>query len=206
MSELALHALTSLDRVKDKLGLTKTGHDAVLERQISAVTDFIESECNRRFEEATYTNEIYSVYRDRQKYLLLKQYPITTLTSIKYRIGPFSAPNWTAFLRDDYDILEDGKSGMIYVSGLSKGPNMVSVTYVAGYKIDFTNSTDATKHTLPADLSDLCERLVIKWFKKRESWGTSSQGITGDNINWKDLLEHEDLRTLAKYTRLPELI
>jgi len=206
MSELVAHALTTIARIKAKMVITGTGFDTVLERQISAVTDFIENECNRRFKSATYTNEIYSIQRNNQKYLLLKNAPVTVLTSLEYRMGLLSTPSWTAFLADDYALMEDGKSGIVYTSGLTVGPNMVRATYTAGYLIDFANSTDLTKHTLPADITDLCERLVIKWFKKKENWGQSTQGNSGDSVTWKDLLEEEDLRTLAKYRRPAELI
>ena len=45
------YALTSLQRVKDRLGLTSSGFDSLLERLINASTDLIESYCGRRFKE-----------------------------------------------------------------------------------------------------------------------------------------------------------
>ena len=187
--------------------ITSTGHDAVLQRIINAATDFLEGECNRRFLSTAYANEVYSVYADSQEYLLLKQSPVSALTKLEYRAGTPSNPAWTEFLADNYELLEDGKSGIIKVyGGLSKGANSVRASYTAGYLINFANAGDLTKHTLPADLTDLCERLVIRWFKRREAEGKSSESAQGDNINWQADLNKEDKETLARYKKLPMFI
>lgn len=202
------HALTNLDRVKSRLGITATGFDTLLEELINSITDWIEGECGeRRFKETTYTNEIHDgskpveIEEGRKKYLILKCAPITALTSFQYNGGTISLPSWTNFIANDYQLLD--KEGMIYVFGsLPRGFRNIRVTYIAGYKIDFVNETDATKHNLPFDVSNLAERLVVKEFKRREEVGKSGESMGDATINWFDHLEEEDKAVLARYRRI----
>jgi hypothetical protein len=201
------HALTTSTRVKNRLSITAAGHDAVLLRLCNAASDFIEGQCNRRFLETAYSNEVYSVYGENQKYLLLKQSPVSAVSSLQYRAGTKSNPSWTDFTADNWELLEDGKSGIIRIfEVLPKGNNWIRASYVAGYKFDFANAGDLTKHALPADLTDLCERLVVKWFKRREAEGKTSESFSGGTINWKDEMNSEDKETISRYKRLPVFI
>lgn len=205
MAEVILaYALTTVARVKTRLTITVNNHDTPLLYLINSVTDFIEGECNRRFKETTYTNEVYSPQGG--NFIVLKQSPVSSVSSVQYRVGLKSNPSWTDFNSDDWELMEDGQSGMIEAYGLLHGTNLFRVTYVAGYKINFTNYGDNNTHTLPADVTDLCERLVVRWFKRRESGGKQSEGLQGGSINWKDELDSEDKATLARYKRIPNFV
>lgn len=199
-----LHNLTTIQRIKDRLTITGTNFDTLFLRLANSITDFIEGETNRRFLKTTYTNEVYSVYGG--EFLLLKQAPVSVLTSFQYRAGTVSNPSWTSFIADDYELLESGKSGIIKVyGGLPKGTNSVRATYDAGYLIDFVNFGSAT-HTLPADITDLAERLIVKLFKKRESEGKQSESYEGGNVAWKELLDEVDKEIINRYKRLPTFV
>lgn len=200
------YALTTKQRVKDRLAITVASFDTLIERLISAMTDFMESECQRRFKSTAYSNEVYNVNGANAEYVFLKQAPVSALTSFQFRAGTPSNPSWQSFLTDNYELLQDGGSGIIRVyGGLSHGANQVRASYTAGYLIDFANAGTST-HTLPFDISDLCERLVIKTYKKRESEGRSSESYEGGSVNWKELLDEADKRTLDKYRRHPTFI
>ncbi|MFA5080298.1 MAG: head-tail connector protein [Candidatus Paceibacterota bacterium] len=203
-SEAKSNSLTTIERVKARIVMKTSGtsFDTLLERLINSVSDFIEGATGRSFKEATYI-EKYSIYKPR-RFLMLNQFPVSGLTKIEYRAGSYSVPSWIEYLRDEYELEGEGKSGIVAILGtMPVGINVIRATYTAGYKIDFTAPTDITKHTLPSDLTDLCERLVIKIFKKRESWGKSSEGAQGDSVSWKDSLEEEDKRTIARYKKPP---
>lgn len=193
------YALTTKERVKDRLAITGTNFDTLIDRLISAMTDFIEGECNRRFKETPYANEVYSVSGEKPKYVFLKQAPASALT-LQYRAGTPSAPSWTNFIADDYELLEDGKSGIVRVYSLPAGTNVIRATYTAGYKIDFPNAGSAT-HTLPFDISDLCEKLAVKEFKKRDAEGKSSEAFEGGTTNWKELLDEADKLVIGRHRR-----
>lgn len=194
------HALTTVARIKDQLAITVSGHDTVLMRMINEMTDFIEGKCNRRFKSTTYTNEVYSSIGGNS--LMLKQYPVTDLSAFEYAVGYPTAKAWTSFLGTEYELSEDGKSGIINAYGnFPSGSNIMRATYTAGYLIDWANFGSAT-HTLPADLTGLCERLVIRRFKKKEAEGKSSESFEGSSVSWDTKLNEEDTFIINKYKRL----
>ncbi|SRR5258708_1948778 len=202
------YALTTLERVKDRLGITNTNSDAVLTRLINGMTDFIEKQCGgRRFLQSTYANELYSVYSPRAEYVVLKQAPVASISSFQFSVSqpPTSSKVWQDFLAVNWELLEDGKSGIIRVyRSLFKGINVARCSYVAGYLIDWPNAGNGTTHTLPADLTDLCERLVSIEYKRRNSEGKDREGMQQSIIIWsKDLFSGQDMEIINSYNRLP---
>lgn len=213
MSEQPIaYALTTKSRVKDRLGLTTGNFDTLLDRLIAAATDLIESACNRKFLYQTYTNEVYSIYNQNQKMLPLNNVPVGTVTAVQYRFGLKTSPNWTDFNTNDWEVVGDGKSGLIRIWGLPAGAstlnalNSVRVSYTAGYLIDFSNAGSPTAHTLPFDLSDLCERLVTKMFKRREHEGKISETFEGTTVSWDKLISDDDKDIMNGFKRLPVFI
>ncbi len=204
------YALTTLQRVKDRMKITSTDGDSVLQRLINSATDYIESNCGRRFMRSTYMNELHSLRGNGEEYLTLRQWPVTALSAFEYRAGSPSNPSWTAFLPDQFELVEDGASGLVRVYGalgpfFYSGTNAIRATYTAGYLFDWSNFGSAT-HTLPADLTDLCERMVVRWWKKREHEGKRSEGIKDSSVTWSDLIEPQDADVIARYSRLPEFV
>jgi hypothetical protein len=202
------YALTSLDRVKDKLGNDKPGQDLVLKRIINSVTDWIENQCNRRFLRTTYTNELYSIRGERETVLLLKNAPVVTLGNIQYRQGQVGSPTWTNYTVNDFELVGDGSSGMVKFytflnQGLVQGVNSVRVaSYQAGYLIDFTKMGDVSLHNLPAEISELAEKLVIKWYTRRQTPGKTSETFNASSITWSKELDPEDNETLKAHRRI----
>jgi hypothetical protein len=204
MADQALaYALSTVARIKARLAITEIGFDTVFISYLNAATDFIESSCDRRFKETTYADEVYSVDEYGMRQLVLKQFPVSSLTKFQYRAGLPSNPSWTDFQIDSYQLREDGATGIIAYDGdLPKGINTVRASYVAGYKIDFTKYGDIANHTLPADITELCERLIVKRFKRREAEGKMNESFGGGSIAWQDLLEDSDKDILAGYRRI----
>ena len=112
---------------------------------------------------------------------------VTALTCFQYRAGTPTTPNWTDFFTDQYELVEpDGngmsKSGMIRIYAgfaplLYTGTNAIRATYTAGFLISWPNFGDPTQHNLPADLSTVCENLVTRHWKHRESVGKRSESV-----------------------------
>lgn len=204
MAEQALaYALTTKARVKDRLSITVTSFDTVLDRLINGATDWIENQCQRRFLETTYTQKVYSVPNRKQKYLMLKNFPVSALSAVQYRAGTPATPNWTDLTTDQFELLDDGAAGIVRVYGyLPYGDNAIRVTFTAGYKIAWAAAGDNSTHTLPADLSELCERMVIKAFKRREAVGKTSEGFEGSTVTWATTMDDDDKATLQDYVRL----
>lgn len=280
------YALTTLQRVKDRLQINTTAQDTVLTRMINSATDFIERECGKsgmtaypndgHFVQKTYTNEVYTAKGPRQQRLVLRNSPVTylivtgdltqgspivqnmtpstgivqgmplyniqglfpqgtvvssvngssvtmsnpasaTLTgavfeisgliSFQWRAGTPSNPNWTAFIQDQFELDQQGRSGIIRVYGSIPGlyNNMIRATYVAGYPVDFANAGDASTHQLPADLTNVCENLVVRIFKRAQLAGNASENIQGATTAWRDTLDAFDLNVIADHSR-PALV
>ena len=196
------YALTTVQRVKDRLGITSTASDTVLTRIIYAVTDMIEDLCSNRFLQSTYTQEVYdgmNIDGTPKPYLFLNNAPVTTISSFQYRTGAKSSPTWVDFQVDTYqEVLELG----IIRTGLPPGLQNIRISYTAGYLIDFTNENDPTKHTLPYDLSDLADRVATRLYKKRDSEGRSAESFNQSSITWKDgLLDDYDNTVIANHSR-----
>jgi uncharacterized phiE125 gp8 family phage protein len=200
--QIYAYALTTVQRIKDRLAITSNNFDTLIQRLINSATDFIEKETNKHFIEKTYENEVHSIEGASQDFIFLKNAPVRTITSAQYRAGTPSNPQWTNFNADEYELVEDGSSGIVKIYGLAgRGMNAVRFTYTAGYKINFANAGDMNTHTLPADITDLCERMVIRWFKRRESEGRLTESFDGGQINWNSEMISEDRLTLLKHTR-----
>ncbi len=209
MADNKTYALTNETRLKSRLTITVTDFDVLLKFLSFAVTDFIESQCSgRRFKRTTYTSELFdgSIIgqedSQRSKYLILKNAPLITLTTIEYLSGSRSSPAWTAFTADDYVKFES--MGVIYFpSGMPSGVQNIRVTYTAGYLLDLSQSLyDDALNTIPFELVDLAERLAIKVFKKRESEGRSQETFRESSISWGSFMSSEDWSILANYKRV----
>lgn len=203
MAEALLpYALTTVQRIKDRLALTDTNFDALILRWINASSDFIENYCERRFKETSYSNELYSVENPKAAFIALRQYPVSAISSFQYKVGTPSTPNYTDFLVDNYEIDEGGRFGLVRVyQHVPTGINSIRASYTAGYKINFANYGDMSTHTLPADLTQVCENLVVRAFKRRELADKSQESYDGGTITWRKELSDEDTMTLADYKR-----
>lgn len=281
--QVSPYALTTLQRVKDRLDITITDNDPVLTRMINAATDFIERECGKtgmesypndgHFVQKTYTNEVYTARGKHQQMLVLRNSPVTylivtgnltqgsaTVTSaspttgivagmplyayqglfpqgtivasvttnsitmsqpasvtqtgatfevsgliaFQWRSGTPSMPNWTSFFVDQYELDQMGRSGIIRVYGSIPGlyNNMLRATYVAGFPVDWQNAGNGSTHQLPADVTNLCENLVVRIYKRRPLDGKASENIQGATTSWRDQLDAFDRTIIANYRRI----
>jgi hypothetical protein len=129
---------------------------------------------------------------------------ISGLLGFQWRAGTPSNPNWTSFITDQYELLEQGHSGIIRVYGTMPRvySNMLRATYVAGYPIDWQNAGNGTSHQLPADLTNTCENLVVRIYKRRLLEGKASEAIQGATTSWRDQLDAFDKETIQNYKRV----
>jgi hypothetical protein len=152
-----------------------------------------------------YVNDTYSVETPGSNILLLRNAPVFSISNFQWRSGTVSNPSWTSFTADEYELVDprtDPVSGLVwYLSGMlrfygvlpSASSNMVRATYVAGY---------GATHLLPADLTALCENLVVRRFKRRQLAGMSSQALEGATHSWRNTLDQEDQDVIAQHRDL----
>lgn len=137
-------ALTTKERVKDRLKITTTNYDQLFNNAILAVTASIQSMTGRRYNQATYTHELHvgsDLYGSTRGFIVLKNAPIQTISAIQYKAGTNSSPNWTDIDEDYYDV--DLLNGLIRLDDRYPGMRNIRVTYVggfAGYSLGINNS------------------------------------------------------------------
>jgi len=189
--------------------------DAVLTRMINYATNYINNECGRAsFVQQTYVNDTYSIDNPRQDFLILRNTPVFSISSFQWRAGTPTNPSWTDFLPDQYELVNprtDPVSGTVwYPSGEIRVygvlpqlySNAIRVSYVAGYPVDWANPEDHNMHWLPGDITNVCENLVVRRFKRRQLAGMSSQALEGATNSWRNTLDQEDLDVLGQYRQL----
>lgn len=272
-------ALTTKERIKDRLAITSTDWDNFFDNLILSITARIQQMTGRRFIQATYTNELHDgtdLYAStRRRFLVLKNGPVQSVSSVQYNTGTPGNPTWTTLSSAFYNV--DLSVGAIhFADGAPFGYQNIRVTYTGGFSgysigvnnfwffnvtptgtvngsnrtftlsetadqvivyvdgvrevdanVTHTNGTntftlaagrapyttiavdylrsvatsDADYH-LPADLVEVCERVVVATFKRRESEGKSNESFAESSITWKDsLFNNEDLATIKNYRR-----
>lgn len=132
---------------------------------------------------------------------------INGLVSFQFRAGPPSAPSWTAFIPDQYEVVNDGKAGVIRIYGSlpSIYSNMARLTYYAGYQVNWANAGDNVTHTLPAAISECVENVVVRRFKRRQLAGKTSEGLEGATTSWGKEIEAEDQDVIDQFRRMPTI-
>jgi len=129
---------------------------------------------------------------------------VSGLISFQYRAGTPSSPSWTTFIQDQFELEQQGYSGIVRVYGVMPrlASNMLRATYVAGYPVDWPNAGNSSTHLLPDDLANLCENLVVRIFKRRLLDGKSSENIAGATTSWRDRLDAFDQNVVDNYRRI----
>jgi len=130
---------------------------------------------------------------------------IMGLVSFQWRAGTPSNPNWIDFIIDQYELTNNGTAGTIRVYGVIPRlySNMLRATYYAGYLINWGNAGDNVTHTLPADITETVENLVVRAFKRRELAGKSSQALEGATTAWNKEIDNTDIDVINHYNRMP---
>lgn len=200
------YALTTRQRLIDFLGLgsvSDTTKQNVLDRIIDSVTEYIEkSYCNRRFQLTTYTNEVYD--GEGSDTLLLKNFPVTAVTSVQIRDSVQNEDSWeTVDTKDYYTKVDSGIIKGMAGYTFPTGPAMIRVTYSAGF--DFNTSDKPLSDTQAADLEYACWKLCAAAYNQRKGTPGISQEALGDySVTFtKTAFEDEEVKSiLEKYKRI----
>jgi hypothetical protein len=179
-----------------------TDFDTTLERLVMIATSMIESACSdRRFYTTAHAQEVHNIEQG-QTVVYLRHWDVTALTLVEYNYGTPGTPAWTTLVADNYAIIDGGINGRVRLYTGFQGINAVRFTYTAGYLIDWANEFAAT-HTLPFEITDLAERIVIAKFNKRTDEGKAIQSSQEMSITWNATsLSEGDLDLLKPYQRI----
>ncbi len=133
---------------------------------------------------------------------------ITGLLNLMYRAGTPDNPQWQFFTTAQYELTNNGASGVIRVLGAiaSIYNNTMKADYWAGYLINFANAGDNLTHTLPSEISRLCENIVVRWYKRKEQAGKSTQNLEQSVITYDRLMDAQDIDIMNRYRRVPSVM
>jgi len=177
-------ALTTLARLKAFLGTSGDSKDTMYTILINQATGFIERYTKRRLLTQTYTNEEYDGTGTGT--LVLRQFPVTAFTKLEVNTSGDSSDAWQEADGNTYHWYEDGRVVLVgptdnflsqYGGKFVCEPNKYRVTYTAGYKIDFDNENDTTRHTLPQELEYACMQLTGGYVNNSKGLGLSSAKV-----------------------------
>lgn len=186
---LNANALITLEDFKLYAGIdaADSKNDALYELIINSVSQRFDTEANRIFKSAVYTN----AYLDGTgtEYLYLPNYPIIGTITI-------TENDETLTVGDDYDYLLIADRGLLWRIGVwALGSQNIKVTYTGGY----------TATTMPGDLMLACLKQCAKEWRTQMAgnWGETSRSYPDGSVSHevKDLLE--DVKVVVnRYRRL----
>ncbi len=130
------------------------------------------------------------------------------LLNLQWRAGtPATAPSWMTFIPDQFELVNNGKAGVIRVYGFvpTIRDNMLRVNYSAGYPVDWARAGNGTTHLLPADITNAVENIVVRTFKRRQLAGKGSEALDGATTSWNKEIDNEDQDVIEHYRRVPTI-
>jgi hypothetical protein len=153
---------------------------------IEDATATIQQQCGRTFLIKEYEDFIFDggeVDEMPRKYVCFPYLPITEWTTLEYKRGTETAPDWTEVDRNNYTV--DFKRGIIYSrSGFLRGFQNLRATFTAGYLVDWDKEENPAHHTLPKAITALATQYVAKMFQLRASQGLSSETTEGQSVSY----------------------
>ena len=211
------NALTNLARTKIFLGITSTSYDTLLTTLINSATEFVERYCDRRFKQTTYTNEVYDGTGTDE--MLLKNYPVTTFTSLQERDNIENINSWTSLDSEDY-FVKLNQGIIIYVGAIdinwqpydysqkgvfSKYPQHYRTTYIAGYNFDAKNGTSFLEDINMGDLEYAVWKLIATFYNNRKgSNNIQSESIGEYSVTFrKEVAMDEEIKQILEQYRRP---
>ena len=196
-------ALTVKANFKTYKGITKNDDDTLIDDLIKRASGFIESQCGRKFGEATYTeyydgDDVRSFPVSRRDKLILENHPVTTFTSLHDDTnGVFGSS--TLIATADYDVKMDSGIVVLKAVKFNIGVGNIKAVYDAGYVLP-----DQASPTLPDEIEHACIELTNWMFEDRgERVGLVSKSILeGGNTTFMQELPILVQRVINTYKRL----
>jgi hypothetical protein len=177
--------LTTKENVKGLLGISVTTHDTLITQLIASISGFVEKVCNRKFG----ADDFEEYFDGGGKDLMVKNYPINTLTSVKYNSGTPNTPIWT-------DV-----EASYYVGFLKEGIVHCLLNFPRGYRniqVKYNGGFDE----IPAELDGLASELVAEKFTKRKAIGKNKESMGGASIEWRVGMSDEQKAIIDSYKKI----
>jgi uncharacterized phiE125 gp8 family phage protein len=159
--------LTSVENVKEWLGLDQNTDDLLLSRLVSGVSAWVEQYIGRAITAANY-DEYYTCRGE--SIIPLRHYPVTAITSVTVDGAALAAS--TGYGISGYAV--DG-SLLVYQGGAFSTPGN---TYFRNVRVQYT----AGHTTIPKDLEQAVIHLVALRYRERDRIGQKSKILAGETV------------------------
>jgi hypothetical protein len=174
--------ICTLADVKDRIGLTVTDYDGVINRILSGI-EYIFNESTQR---TLILNsvDVTEYYTGGGPYLQLTRYPVKSITSIKEAVD-YDFDNAVALVADtDYRLVAAGKKGLIYRPYTSwlELPDVTQVIYKGGF-VAAGQTAGSGETAMPADLREAAIEQAAYFYKHKDDIGLSSASFKGESFN-----------------------
>lgn len=169
--------LTTPAKVAEYLGLTAA--PAIFTRLVTAASAFIESNLNRSFTRAAYSETRSG--KDEQ-FVTFADYPVSSVQSVTIDgIAIPAAPSQagSGYLFDDTRLILKGYR-------FNRGLLNVQIAYTAGYS------------TIPYEVEQACIDIVARKYKERDRVGVNSKIINGETVNFSKTDMTDELKSVLR--------
>ncbi len=180
MADSALGRICTLADVKDRLGISATEDDSLINRIITGLESIFNNYTQRKLVLNAVDETIY--WTGRGKRLILPRYPIVNITSIKESWNyDFDNAN-TLTVNTNYRVLAN--DGILYRmdAAWNNCEDGIEIKYRGGY-VAAGQTPDIGETVMPADLREAAILQTSFIYKRRMDIGLSAQGFMGGSIN-----------------------
>jgi len=182
LADSATGRICTLADVKDRLGITDTENDQVINRIIIGLEEIFNGETSRKFI-ATAAN-VTEYYTGEGSLLQLNHYPIISITSVKESYDYDFASVEALTENTHYRKIAEGNNGILYrnYSFWPVIPDAIQVVYRGGY-CSAGQTPGSGEFAMPADLREAAILQSTFIFKRRDDIGLSGVSSQGGSIN-----------------------
>jgi hypothetical protein len=190
---------TSVQNVKEDLGITTMDYDNSLQRAIKSMSRYIESVIGYTLDRKAVTERFDLGVNANAGTIYLGYRPVNSVTSIDIVVGASSEE----LDASEYFVYPDH----VKLNRYSIGNQTLEIVYNAGYLIDWANQDDPTKHNLPDDIEDVCRQLVIQRYNRRDGKELKAETIGSWSRQFALSSDKGDalIKDVLKYYALPSL-
>jgi len=174
--------LTTLANVKGWLNITTNGDDAVLQRMISSVSQYVQSWLNRSLLSASYTEKRSGTGTHS---MALSNYPIRSIASLV--IDGVTIPASTDGIQSGYMFDER----MLYLVGYTFTPRLlnVAISYTAGYAV------------VPPEIEQAVIDTLSLRYRERTRIGEVSKSMGGETVSFSQKDFSDSAKTILNNYR-----
>lgn len=203
---ISANGLTTVARLKLWMGITADTDNALLERIINSVSDWVGRYCDRTFRQTAHSNKVMD--GTGTTILQLPDFPVSSSASftLERRDGDLNNDSWSAFDSEEYHI--DYDTGLVHsmIGAFAEVVRKYRASYTAGYNFDNVTPGATLESVGIGDLELAVWKLCASAYKKRrDTEDVQSESIGDYSVTYaKSASDDMEIKTiLDTFRRTP---